>query len=162
MHACWHWHAPLESLPVFDSQSKAVPLHAMVALGGERRCSSYSFLTLALDGVSGQHHTPGERTPSTNYWIAGWVGPRVGLGLDTEAGGKIICLYRGSNPNCPVIPVVRQLYWLSYPSSFIVILIIIKKWKNVLCWILKFNFYGKILKYKLPCCKSWFIGNWFP
>jgi hypothetical protein len=35
---------------------------------GERKYSSYSFLTSALDGVSGQHHTtaalsPGEKTP---------------------------------------------------------------------------------------------------
>jgi hypothetical protein len=33
-----------------QKQSKAVPLHAIVALGGERRYSSYSFLTSALDG----------------------------------------------------------------------------------------------------------------
>jgi hypothetical protein len=38
-------------------QAKAVPLHAMEALGG-RRYSSYSLLTLALDGVSSQHHAP--------------------------------------------------------------------------------------------------------
>jgi hypothetical protein len=31
---------------------------------------------------------PGERTPST-HWTGGWVGPRAGL--DTEAGGKILC-----------------------------------------------------------------------
>jgi hypothetical protein len=29
---------------------EAVPLHAMEALGGERRYSSYSFSTSALDG----------------------------------------------------------------------------------------------------------------
>jgi hypothetical protein len=49
-------------------KSKAVPIHAMVALGGERRYSSYSFLTSALDGMSGQRRAsaalyPGERTP---------------------------------------------------------------------------------------------------
>jgi hypothetical protein len=32
------------------AKSKAVPLHAMEALGGERRYSSYSFTTSALDG----------------------------------------------------------------------------------------------------------------
>jgi hypothetical protein len=31
-------------------KGKAVPLHAMEALGGERRYSSYSFSTSALDG----------------------------------------------------------------------------------------------------------------
>jgi hypothetical protein len=36
-------------------KAKAVPLHAMGALGG-RRYSSYSFLTSVLNGVSGQRH----------------------------------------------------------------------------------------------------------
>jgi hypothetical protein len=36
---------------------KAVPLHAMEALGGERKYNSYSFLTSAVDG-SGQPHAP--------------------------------------------------------------------------------------------------------
>jgi hypothetical protein len=31
-------------------KGKVVPLHAMVALGGEMRYSSYSYLTSALDG----------------------------------------------------------------------------------------------------------------
>jgi hypothetical protein len=38
-------------IPIY--KGKAVPLHAMEALGGERRYSSYSFTTSALDGVSG-------------------------------------------------------------------------------------------------------------
>jgi hypothetical protein len=51
-------------------------------------------------GVSGQHHAsaalyPVEGTPGT-HWIGGWVGPRAGL--DAEAGRKILCLCRGSNP----------------------------------------------------------------
>jgi hypothetical protein len=36
---------------------KAVPLYAMKALGGQEH-SSYSFLTSALDEVSGQRHAP--------------------------------------------------------------------------------------------------------
>jgi hypothetical protein len=36
--------------------SQAVPLLAMQALRGEEVYSSYSSLTSALDGVSGQHH----------------------------------------------------------------------------------------------------------
>jgi hypothetical protein len=56
---------------------------------GERRYSSYSFLTSALDGgvvsvTPRPRFTPGERTPGTHY-TGGWVGPRAGL--DTEAGG---------------------------------------------------------------------------
>jgi hypothetical protein len=66
----------------------------------ERRYSLHSFLTSALDGVSGQRHAqtalcPRESTPGT-HWIGGWVDFRAGL--DTEARGKIRCLFRGSNP----------------------------------------------------------------
>jgi hypothetical protein len=39
-----------QCMPV-DLKAKAVPLHATNALGGERRYSAYSFLTLAL-GIS--------------------------------------------------------------------------------------------------------------
>jgi hypothetical protein len=44
---------------------------------GESKYSSYSFLTSALDGVSGQLHSPAELyirewIPDT-YWIPGWV-----------------------------------------------------------------------------------------
>jgi hypothetical protein len=73
---------------------------------GERRYSSYSFLTSALDGGEwsasrpGRAITPGERTPGT-HCTGGWVGPRAGL--DTEATGKILCPCRGSNPDRPVV-----------------------------------------------------------
>jgi hypothetical protein len=36
--------------PLHLAKAKAAPLHAMKALGGESRYSSYSFFTLALDG----------------------------------------------------------------------------------------------------------------
>jgi hypothetical protein len=42
--------------------------------------------------------TPGERTPGT-HCAGGWVGPRADL--DAEAGRKILCLYRESNPGHP-------------------------------------------------------------
>jgi hypothetical protein len=42
-------HPPYSAHCVFQ-KSKAVPLHTMVAPGGERIYSSYSFLTSALDG----------------------------------------------------------------------------------------------------------------
>jgi hypothetical protein len=56
-------------------------------------------------GVSGQRHAltalcPGERTPGTHF-TGDWVGPRAGL--DTEVRGKILCLYRGSNTDHPVV-----------------------------------------------------------
>jgi hypothetical protein len=52
-------------------------------------------------GVSGQRHPPAAIYPRIkNPLDKGWVGLRAGL--DTEARGKIICLYRGSNPGLPV------------------------------------------------------------
>jgi hypothetical protein len=43
-----------------DKQGKAVPLHPMIALGGgEKMYSSYSFLTLALDGGEWSASHPG-------------------------------------------------------------------------------------------------------
>jgi hypothetical protein len=78
----------------------------------ERRYSSYSFTTSALDGSEwsasrpGRAFTPGERTPGT-HCTGGWVGLRAGL--DTEDRGKILCPCRGSNPDRPVVqPVVRH------------------------------------------------------
>jgi hypothetical protein len=55
-------------------------------------------------GVRGQRHIPAtfypyEMTPGTQ-WIGGWVDLRAGL--NTEERGKILCLYRGSNPGHPV------------------------------------------------------------
>jgi hypothetical protein len=58
-----------------------------VGAKGERKYSSYSFLTSTLDGMSGKNHVlamlyPQEWTPGT-HWIGYWVGLRAGL--DTEA-----------------------------------------------------------------------------
>jgi hypothetical protein len=44
-------------------KSKAVPIHAMEALGGERRYSSYSFTTSALDGGVWSASRPGRALP---------------------------------------------------------------------------------------------------
>jgi hypothetical protein len=83
----------LVAFVVVKVKGKAVPLHAMEALRGERRYSSYSFSTSALDGGEwlasrlGRAFTPGERTPGT-HCTGGWVGPRAGV--DTEARGKIV------------------------------------------------------------------------
>jgi hypothetical protein len=50
--------------------------------------------------------TAGERTPGT-HCTGGWVGRRAGL--DTEVREKILCPFRGSNPDRPVVqPVVRH------------------------------------------------------
>jgi hypothetical protein len=67
---------------------------------GERKYGSYSFLTLVLNGVSGQRHAPAALYPwvkDPNYpLVRGWVDIRAGL--YTKARGKILCLYRGSTP----------------------------------------------------------------
>jgi hypothetical protein len=79
---------------------------------GERRYSSYSFLTWALDGVSGQHHAPaalypGERTPGI-HCTGRWVGPRAGLGR------KNLLPLPGIEPRSPGRPARSQtLYCLS-------------------------------------------------
>jgi hypothetical protein len=75
----------------------------------ERRHSSYSFLTSALDGVSGQRHASaaicaGERTPGT-HCTGGWVGLRAGL--DTEE--KSFAL-PGIEPDRPVVQYVVRHY----------------------------------------------------
>jgi hypothetical protein len=57
------------------SKSKAVPLHAMVALGRDRRYSSYSFLTSALDWGEWSVSRPRERITST-HCTGGCVGLR--------------------------------------------------------------------------------------
>jgi hypothetical protein len=79
---------------------------------GERRYSSYSFTTTALDWGErsasriGRAFIPGKRTPGT-HWTGGWMGPRAGL--DTEDREKILCPCRGSNLDRPVVqPVVRH------------------------------------------------------
>jgi hypothetical protein len=61
------------------SKSKAVPLHAMEALGGESRYSSYSFTTSALDGGEwsasgpGRALPPGKGPPVPIVQEAGWA-----------------------------------------------------------------------------------------
>jgi hypothetical protein len=64
-------------------------------------------MTSALDGGEWSASRPGRALPpgkDPRYPLyrctGGWVGPRVGL--DAEAGGKILCLCRGLNPGRPV------------------------------------------------------------
>jgi hypothetical protein len=105
------------SFCLHKKKGKAIPLHAMEALGGERRYSSYSFTTSAVDGgewsVSrpGRAFTPGERTPGT-HWTGAWVDPRAGL--NTEDRGKILLPLPGIEPLSPGRPARSQtLYYLS-------------------------------------------------
>jgi hypothetical protein len=83
---------------------------------GERRYSSYSFLTSALDGMSGQRHAPAaiyprKRTPAT-HWIGGSVG--LTAGVDTEDRGKILLPLLASNPVRPVCSQTQYLLSKKY------------------------------------------------
>jgi hypothetical protein len=99
-------------------KGKVVPLRSIEAHVGDRRYSSCSFLTWALErGESsasrpGRVLPPGKEPPGT-HCAGGWVGPRADL--DADVRGKILCLCRGSNPGRPVRS--QTLYWLSYPGS---------------------------------------------
>jgi hypothetical protein len=79
---------------------------------GERRYSSYSFTTLALDGGEWSASRPGSVLPPRKdpgtHRTGGCVGPRAGL--DTEARGKILCLCRVSNLDSPVIQSIARHY----------------------------------------------------
>jgi hypothetical protein len=66
---------------------------------GERRYSSYSYLTSALDGGEWSASRPGRALTPGKGPLIPWVGPR--FGLDAEARRKILCLCRGSNPDRP-------------------------------------------------------------
>jgi hypothetical protein len=78
---------------------------------GDRRYSSYSLTTSAVDGGvcsasrPGCALPPGKRPP---HWIGGWVGPSAGL--DSEVRVKILCLCRRSNLDCPVVQSVSRHY----------------------------------------------------
>jgi hypothetical protein len=80
---------------------------------GERKYSSYSFLTSVLDGGEWSASRPGRALPPEKGppvpigQEAGWASELV---LDTEVRGKILCLCRGSNPGRPVC---SQTLWLS-------------------------------------------------
>jgi hypothetical protein len=86
---------------------------------GERTYSSYSFTTLALDGVSGQRHAPAALNPQ---------GKNPEYPLYRRLGGpqsrSRLTGYRqnplplpGIQPRSPGRPVRSQtLYWLSYPA----------------------------------------------
>jgi hypothetical protein len=86
-------------------KDKVIPLRSIEVLLGDRRYSSYSFLTSALEGgwvvsiTLRPRFTPGQRAPGT-HCTGGWVGPRAGL--DAEVRGKILFPCRESNPGRPV------------------------------------------------------------
>jgi hypothetical protein len=70
MHCVVTQHIAFTRISKVKSKSKAVPVHAMEAVGGEE-VSCYSFTTSALDGgvvsvTPRPRSFPGERTPGTH------------------------------------------------------------------------------------------------
>jgi hypothetical protein len=80
---------------------------------GERRYSSYSFLTSALEGGEWSASRPGRALAPGTHCTGGWVGPRAGL--DAGVGGKIFYPCRGSHPGRPVH---RHTDWANGCSCF--------------------------------------------
>jgi hypothetical protein len=100
----------LHKIILYKKQSSPATRHGGSC--GERRYSSYSFLTSALDGGEWSASRPGRALPHGKD-------PRYPLytrlvylrtGLDTEVRGKILCPCRGSNPDSPVVQSVVRHY----------------------------------------------------
>jgi hypothetical protein len=87
---------------------------------GERRYSSYSFFTSALDGGEwsasrpGRALPPGERT-SGAHWTGGWVGPSADV--DTKNRRKILLPLPRIEPRSPRRPVCNaDKLWIESES----------------------------------------------
>jgi hypothetical protein len=79
---------------------------------GERRYSSYLFLTSALDGGEWSAYVPealcpGKGPPVTIVQEAGWASELV---WTQRLEKKILCPCRGSNPDSPVIQSIVKHY----------------------------------------------------
>jgi hypothetical protein len=91
---------------ILESRSKAVSLHAVEALGGERRYSSYSFMTSTLEGGEwvashpGRAIPPGKGPPVPIVQEAGWTPEPVWTQRLVE---KSFYLCQGSNLDRPVV-----------------------------------------------------------
>jgi hypothetical protein len=98
------------------TESKAVPLHAMEAHGGRGGIAPTHF-NLGTRWGWVVSVTPRPRFTPGTHWIGGWVGPRAGL--DAGARRNILCPWRGSNLDRPIVQPVRSqtLYCLSYRGS---------------------------------------------
>jgi hypothetical protein len=101
------WANPAPKIIAVGKNVKQSHNTPMEAQGDEMMCSSYSFTTSALDGVSVQRHAPAalysRGKDLITHWTGGWVGPRAGL--DTEARGDIPLPLPGIEPRSPGRPV---------------------------------------------------------
>jgi hypothetical protein len=94
-----------ENVPCHLLTFKSSPATRHGGAWGERRYSSYTFTTSALEGVSGQRHAPAAlypRYPLYRRWA-----PEPVWTQRLEEKNPLSC--RGSNPDRPVVqPVVRH------------------------------------------------------
>jgi hypothetical protein len=120
---CHNWRVLTELLSKGKSVlKKAVLLYAMKALGGERKYSSYSFSTSALDGGEwsashlGRALAPGKGPLVPTVQEAGWA-PQPDWTQRLEE--KSFCLCRGSNLDCLVVQPVARHYtdWATWLKS---------------------------------------------
>jgi hypothetical protein len=94
-------------------KSKAVPLHAIEALGGERRYGSYSFTTSALDGGEWSASRPGYALPPEKgppvpiVQEAGWAPEPV---WTQRLQVKSFGLCPQLNPDRPVVQPIARHY----------------------------------------------------
>jgi hypothetical protein len=89
----------------------------------EKRYGSYSFLTSALHGVSGQHHAPSAlytRGNDPRYPLYRRLdGPRACL--DTDVIGRILCLRRDKARSFSPFPMVAGVIFLqAKPTLYII------------------------------------------
>jgi hypothetical protein len=105
---------------VWKNQSKTVPLcHA--GAKGESKHSTYSFLTLALDGVSNQHLTPAtlyplrKGPPVPTGKKAGWVSELVWTQMSEER------FFASAGDRTLVIQSVVKYYtdWATTPPNYV-------------------------------------------
>jgi hypothetical protein len=105
-------HKPTKPITILNSFSRMPLLQVMNCLRqlsryryacykGERRYSSYTFLTSALDCGEWSASRPGCALPTgkdlSTHWRRRLGGSQSGSGLNTEARGKILCICPGSN-----------------------------------------------------------------
>jgi hypothetical protein len=85
---------------------KSCPTTCHQGTWGERKCSSYSFFTSALNGGEWSASRPGR---ALAHCAGGWVGPRVGQ--DTEARKKILSPLPRIEPRSPGRPARSQMLY---------------------------------------------------
>jgi hypothetical protein len=119
MHS-WYIKTITTICPRGYSLNKSCPTTCHRGAWGERRYSSYSFLTSALDGCEQSASHPssalplGKGPPVPTEQEAGWAPEPVWMqGLEEKPSAR-----QGSNPGCPACS--QTLYCLSDRGSYIV------------------------------------------